>query len=249
MTNSVRFDFSGAAVLVTGGTSGIGHAIAERFSDAGADVIVTGTRASRDDYDVELASFEYRRCELADRRSIEELVGSIDRLDILVNNAGANFPGGRDEWQPDAFADALALNLAGPMRLTMGCEDHLRNSGLAGGASVVNLASMSAYRSVPIVPGYGAAKAGLISLTGDLANRWAAEGIRVNAVAPGVVETPMTAPMLSIPELYDPEIAHTPMGRLGQPDEIAGVVAFLCSAACGFVTGHTVAVDGGYLLR
>ena len=115
---------------------------------------------------------------------------SLDALDILVNNAGANFPGGRDEWEPDTFAAALALNLVGPMRLTTGCRPLLAASTLAGGASVINMVSLAVFRAIPIVPGYGSAKAGLAALTGNLAKQWNPEGIRVNAVAPGVIDTP-----------------------------------------------------------
>ena len=165
-----------------------------------------------------------------------------------MNNAGANFPGGRDEWEPDVFASSLTLNLAGPMRLTTGVRRLLAASTLAGGASVINIASLSAFRSVPIVPGYGSAKAGLVALTGNLARHWVDDGIRVNAVAPGVIDTPMTAPMAHFPELLDAELAHTPMGRLGTPGDVVGAVLFLASSAAGFITGHTLVVDGGYLL-
>jgi NAD(P)-dependent dehydrogenase (short-subunit alcohol dehydrogenase family) len=134
------------------------------------------------------------------------------------------------------------------MRLTMGCRPRLAASTLAGGASVVNMASLAAFRSIPIVPGYGSAKAGLVTLTHNLARHWVADGIRVNAVAPGVIDTPMTAPMVQFPELLNSELAHTPMGRLGTPDEIAGVVAFLASSAASFITGHVLVADGGYLL-
>ena len=246
--NAVTFDFEGTSVLVTGGTSGIGHAIARAFADVGASVTITGTRAEAADYDVDLSGFAYRPLDTADADSVDALVGSLGDLDVLVNNAGANFPGGRDEWEPDAFAAALALNLAGPMRLTTACHERLTRSGLAGGASVVNLASLSAYRSVPIVPGYGSAKAGLVALTGNLARRWVTDGIRVNAVAPGVIDTPMTAPMAAFPELLASEVGHIPMGRLGSTDEVVGAVLFLCSAAAGYITGHTLVVDGGYLL-
>ena len=246
--NDVSFDFTGTAVLVTGGTSGIGHAIASTFADAGARVIVTGRHASVAGYDTDLARFAYHPLEITDATSVDTLVASLDRLDVLVNNAGANLPGGRDEWGPDVFATSVAINLTGPMRLTVGCHDLLAASDLEGGASVISLVSMSAFRAVPIVPGYGSAKAGLVTLTHNLAKQWIGDGIRVNAVAPGVIETPMTAPMLDVPALLEPEMAHTPMGRMGTPAEVAGAVAFLASSAASYVTGHTLAVDGGYLV-
>jgi NAD(P)-dependent dehydrogenase (short-subunit alcohol dehydrogenase family) len=248
MTNRAHFDFSGAAVLVTGGTSGIGHATATAFVAAGATVTVTGTRPRSGDYDADLSRFSYRQLEMTDPDSIDAVVASVETLDVLVNNAGANFPGGRDEWEPDTFAAALTLNLAGPMRLTVGCKERLAASRLDGGASVISMASLSAFRSVPLVPGYGSAKAGLITLTHNLARLWVDDGIRVNAVAPGVIDTPMTAPMAHFPELLGGELAHTPMGRLGRPEEIVGAVEFLASASASFITGHVLVVDGGYLL-
>jgi NAD(P)-dependent dehydrogenase (short-subunit alcohol dehydrogenase family) len=246
--NRVEFDFTDTNVLVTGGTSGIGHAIAATFADAGARVTVTGRRPDPNEYDTALDRFGYHPLEITDPGSVDALVASLDRLDVLVNNAGANLPGGRDEWEPDAFARSVAVNLTGPMRLTVGCRALLAGSELAGGASVVNVVSMSAFRAVPIVPGYGSAKAGLLTLTHNLAKHWAGDGIRVNAVAPGVIETPMTAPMLDVPALLEPEMAHTPMGRMGTPAEVAGAVAFLASSAASYVTGHALAVDGGYLV-
>jgi NAD(P)-dependent dehydrogenase (short-subunit alcohol dehydrogenase family) len=134
------------------------------------------------------------------------------------------------------------------MRLTTGVHSLLRASGMDGGASVINLSSMSAYRSVPMVPGYGASKAGTINLTMNLARRWVDHGIRVNAIAPGLIDTPMTAPMAAFPEMMAAEIAHTPMARMGTPGEVADAALFLASSAARFITGHTLAVDGGYLL-
>jgi NAD(P)-dependent dehydrogenase (short-subunit alcohol dehydrogenase family) len=235
-------------VVVTGGTSGIGHAIATAFATTGAAVSITGTRPTSDDYDTELGRFAYHRVEMTEPTSIDGFVASLRALDILVNNAGANFPGGRDEWEPDTFDRALALNLVGPMRLTTGCRRLLTASTIAGGSSVINMVSLAVYRSIPIVPGYSSAKAGLAALTGNLAKQWNPRGIRVNAVAPGVIDTPMTAPMGAFPELLDAELARIPMGRLGTPDDIVGAVQFLASSAARYVTGHTLVVDGGYLL-
>jgi NAD(P)-dependent dehydrogenase (short-subunit alcohol dehydrogenase family) len=246
--NRVTFDFNDAAVLVTGGTSGIGHAIATTFADGGARVTVTGRRPTAAGYDTDLGRFTYHPLEITDAASVDALVASLTVLDVLVNNAGANLPDGRDEWGPDAFAKSVAINLTGPMRLTVGCHGLLARSALDGGASVINLVSMSAFRAVPIVPGYGSAKAGLVTFTHNLARQWVGDGIRVNAVAPGVIETPMTAPMLDLPALLEPEMAHTPMGRMGTPAEVAAVVAFLATSAASYVTGHTLAVDGGYLV-
>ncbi len=248
MTNRLTFDFAGTLVLVTGGTSGIGHAVATAFATAGAKVTVTGRRSSPGDYDTDLARFAYRQVEMTDPGSVEALAKSLDSLDVLVNNAGANFPGGRDEWEPDTFAAALTLNLAGPMRLTTGCRKLLAGSTMEGGASIINMVSLAAFRAIPIVPGYGSAKSGLATLTRNLAKHWNSDGIRVNAVAPGVIDTPMTAPMASVPEILDAELAHIPMGRLGTTGEVVGAVQFLCSSAASYITGHTLVVDGGYLL-
>jgi NAD(P)-dependent dehydrogenase (short-subunit alcohol dehydrogenase family) len=244
--NSATFDFSGSRVLVTGGTSGIGHAVAVAFRDAGASVEITGRRESAETYDTDLAGLGYHQLEMADADATEELGRSFGSLDVLVNNAGANFPGGRDEWIPDVFEDALTLNLSGAFRLTMASHDALRASTAAGGASVVNMVSMSAFLAVPIVPGYGSAKAGLLELTRNLAAHWVGEGIRVNAVAPGVIETPMTAPMQDIPALVDEQLVHIPMHRFGRVAEVAPAVLFLCTAHASYMTGGVLAVDGGY---
>ena len=116
-----------------------------------------------------------------------------------------------------------------------------------GGASVVNVVSMTAFRSTTIVPGYSAAKAALLALTRNLAVHWVRDGIRVNAVAPGLIDTPMTAPMQGLPELLEAEVSKAAMRRMGTPEEVAAAVLFLCSAASAFTTGAAFAVDGGYL--
>lgn len=244
MTARVSFDFTGTQTLVTGGTSGIGHATASLFRDAGAEVTITGTKPSASDYDIDLSGMAYHQLQITDPESVNALAQSFTRLDVLVNNAGANFPGGLDESRPDGFDASVALNLTGPYRLTMALYKALKASTAAGGASVVNLASMSALRAVPLVPGYGAAKAGIIGVTRNLAVKWASKGIRVNAVAPGTIDTPMTAPMHGVAELVNAELAHIPLQRFGSVGDIAPTIAFLCTEQSSYTTGALFVVDG-----
>jgi NAD(P)-dependent dehydrogenase (short-subunit alcohol dehydrogenase family) len=244
MTARVSFDFTGTTALITGGTSGIGHGIATLFRDTGAQVTITGTKPAADEYDADLSGMTYQQLQITDPDSVDALTRRFGELDVLVNNAGANFPGGLDESKPDGFEASVALNLTGPYRLTVGLRRALKSSAAASGASVVNMASMSALRAVPLVPGYGAAKAGIICVTRNLAVKWAPQGIRVNAVAPGTIDTPMTAPMHSVSELVDAELAHVPLRRFGSVGEIAPTVAFLCTEQSSYTTGAVFVVDG-----
>ena len=246
MTNRVLFDFTGATALVTGGTSGIGHATATLARDYGAAVTITGTKTRPDDYDVDLSGMAYRQLALTDPAGIDALAGSYSALDILINNAGANFPGGLDESTAEGFAASVDVNLLAPFRLTAALHSALKASQAAGGASVVMLGSMAAVRAVPVVPGYGSAKAGVLALTRNLAVRWAGDGIRINAVIPGVVATPMTAPMDLAAHIKQEQLDHIPLGRFGTPAEIAAAILYLCTENASYCTGSALVVDGGY---
>ncbi len=246
----LRFDFAGCRVLVTGGTSGIGFGVASAFADAGADVVVTGRRAAPSDYDGDLSRFDYRQAEMSDAASLDALIGGIDRLDVLVNNAGGNLVA-KNEWNPDTFAEALELLLVSSFRLSVGLKARLAESDIEGGGSIVNCASMSAFRAVPMVPGYGAAKAGVVQATLNMGVAWARDNVRVNAVAPGLIETGMTAVMKAkgMEALEKAELDRVPMARWGAPDDVAPAYLFLASEEARFVTGHTLCVDGGFMAK
>ncbi|MEM7412078.1 MAG: SDR family oxidoreductase [Myxococcota bacterium] len=245
--DAVRFDFAGCRVLVTGGTSGIGYGVASAFADAGAEVLVTGRKAAASDYDRDLSRFEYASAEMTNAASLDALVGGLDRLDVLVNNAGANLVA-KDEWKPETFAEALQMHLVSGFRLAVGAKPLLAKSALEGGGSVVNCASMSAFRAVPLVPGYGAAKAGIVQMTLNLGVAWARENVRVNAVAPGLIDTNMTSVMKAkgMEAIESAELARVPMARWGVPGDVAPTFLFLASPAARFITGQTLNVDGGY---
>ena len=244
--SDVRFDFGDVRVLVTGGSNGLGLGIARAFARAGARVTITGTRAAAGDYDHDLSAFAYRSLDVRDGSAITGVADSLGALDVLVNNAGASFAFQPSEWDPAVFEDSVRVNLLGAFRMAMACKPLLARSAQESGACVLNVASMSSFTAVPLVPGYGAAKAGIVQLTKNLAVAWAGEGIRVNAVAPGLVETNMTRGMKGVAALEQPHLARTPMGRWGTPEDVAPAVLFLASAAARFITGQTLCVDGGY---
>ena len=211
--------------------------------------VAVGLGAAAAEYNRDLSAFTYRCLDVRDGDAVDALAGSLAALDVLVNNAGANFAGirdGRTEWTPEVFEDSVRINLFGAFRLAVACKRLLGESRFDGGASVLNMASMSSFFAVPFVPGYGAAKAGIVQMTKNLAAAWAGDGIRVNAVAPGQIETDMTAPVKSMPELEKALIERAPLRRWGTPEDVAPAFLFLASPAARFVTGHTLCVDGGW---
>jgi NAD(P)-dependent dehydrogenase (short-subunit alcohol dehydrogenase family) len=244
--NAARFDFAGARILVTGGSNGIGLAVAKGFADAGAHVTITGTRGAPADYGHDLSRFAYRRLDVRDAAAVDRLPQDLPGLDVLVNNAGASFARQPSEWDPAVFEESLRINLAAAFRLAVACKPLLVASRLDGGASVLNVASMASFAAVAPVPGYGAAKAGIVQMTQNLAVAWAADRIRVNAVAPGLIATAMTAGMRGVDAAERPFLERTPLRRWGEPADVVPVFLFLASAGARFVTGQTWCVDGGY---
>ena len=248
MNNATSYDYSGAKVLVTGGTSGIGYGIATAFSKAGALVTVTGTRPSPADYgDMDLSAFSYKTLKVQDTEAIKSLAADLDGLDILINNAGASMPGG-DEWTHEGFEESIKVNLLPAYHMSKACFDLLKTSDISGGASIIGIASLTSFFANEFVPGYGAAKAGLVQMAKSLGLSWAEHGIRANNVAAGMTESRMTSFMKDLPEFNDPIIERTPLKRWGKPEDIAAAVLFLCSEQASFITGQTLILDGGYTL-
>ena len=241
MADIVQFDYSGFRVVVTGGTSGIGRATALAFCEAGADVVITGTKSTLSAYEgvggLERASYVELR--LNDEAEISRFASKLDQVDVLVNNAG-------HIMGEASFAEVVQVNLNAVYQLSTALRPHLKASRLPSGASVVNLASMMSFFGSPHLPGYGAAKAGIVQLTKSLGAGWAPDGIRVNAVACGSIRTSMTSAYADDPHWAKVVSDKTPMARWGKPEEIASAIMFLSSPAASFITGHTLVVDGGY---
>lgn len=236
--------FSGKCVLVTGGTSGIGLGTALAFRDLGASVIATGAtdeEASRASSDSAYDGIDFSALDVRESKAIKAAMGQLPQLDIVVNAAGVIRRD--DEHDPEVFAEVVSVNLIGIMRVCTAAKPKLA----ASNGAVVNVASMLTYFGGPRVPGYSASKGGVGQLTKSLAAAWAAEGIRVNAVAPGWIETTFTDSLRQDENRSRPILTRTPMGRWGTPEEVAGGVVFLASPAARFITGTILAIDGGYL--
>lgn len=228
--------------LVTGGTRGIGEGIARALAAAGYHVVACGVNAEECAAMKPYSGVRTAVLDVTNDASVAEVISGLDRLDLLVNCAGIIQRGGA-EFDIAAFEKTIAVNLTGTMRMCVATKERL----MAVGGSIVNTASMLTFQGSPFVPGYAASKGGVGQLTKSLAAAWAADGIRVNAVAPGWIDTPLTRPLVEDAVRAAPILARTPMNRWGTPDDIGGVVVFLASDAARFITGAIIPVDGGYL--
>jgi len=232
-------------VLVSGGTSGIGAAIARAFAAEGAQVLVTGATEADVAAAAQRADMAGVTCTALDVRdavAVASWVAAQGELDVLINCAGVIRRGA--ELEPDVFAEVVDINLNGSMRTCAAARTGLK----ARAGCIVNTASMLSFFGGGLVPGYSASKGGIAQLTKSLAIAYAADGIRVNAIAPGWIATPLTQGLQDDTARSAAILARTPLGRWGTPEDIAGPVLFLASPAARFVTGVVLPVDGGYLI-
>ena len=247
------FSLEGKTAVVIGGTSGIGRTLSLGLADAGADVIASSRR--REQVDETAAEIERRRrqtlrlcSDVRNRASLDELLAAslqrFTKVDILINCAGIikrmptlNMP--EEEW-----ADILDTNLTGTLRACHTFGKHMLERGYG---RIVNIASLNSFVALNEVAAYAASKAGVVSLTRSLAVEWSKKGITVNAIAPGVFRTDLTASLLDNTPRGQELLMRTPMGRFGKTEELVGAAVYLCSDAASFVTGQTLVVDGGFL--
>ena len=243
---SDALDFSGKRVLVVGGSSGIGNGMAQAFRSRGAEVHVWGTRASAEDYADEsgsdLAGLHYTRVDVSDPSQVAK-APDYERLDVLICCQGA-VEYRRAEFERDGWDRVLAVNLSS----IMDCARKYRAALAEAKGTLIAVSSTAAFHATIGNPAYGASKAGAVALVRNLAAAYAAEGIRVNGIAPGFVATKMTRVTTDHPQRLEGALAKIPLHRMGTPEEMAGAALFLASPLSSYVIGQTIVVDGGLTL-
>lgn len=246
-----NFRLDGKKALVTGAARGLGKAIADGLAESGATVYGT----SRDFESARLISERYGTpalpVDITEHHQVaqfaDQLMEQSGGIDLLVNNAGVNIPKPALDLTTEDWDTVFDTNLKGSFFLTTAMARHWIKNGTQG--AIVNVASQAGIVGIEERAAYGTSKAGLIHLTKILALEWASAGLRVNAVAPTFVRTELTASTLSRPDWAAELLSRIPIGRFGEPEDIAGAVAFLLSDAASLITGHTLAIDGGYTIR
>src|SRR6201988_3408825 len=242
-----ELDFSGRQVLVVGGSSGIGNGIAQAFRNKGARVAVCGTRAAESDYRAEegshLGGLDYTRLDVSDAYAIESFNPYFDRLDVLVLAQGAGIYR-RGEFEMNGFRKVLEVNLISLMACATKFHPLLR----ANKGSLIIVSSTAAYHSTMGNPAYNASKTGAVRLTRTLGEAWAENGIRVNGIAPGMVDTKMTRVTTKNQKRLEGALAQIPLKRLGTPEDMAGAALCLPSPCSSYIIGQTIVVDGGLVL-
>ena len=246
-----QFRMDGRVAIVTGGTSGIGLAIAKALADAGAKVVAAGRSKERGEEALEVLrrdglDADFHPCDVGDSNSVSTLVGEVvsshGGLNVMVNSAAINIVKPALDHTP-ADVDAL---LASNVRGAFFCAQEAARAMVdQGGGKIVLLTSMVAERAVPNQAVYVATKGAVVSLTRALALEWAPHGIQVNALGPQLTKTPMTGGLFANPEKMAEVFARTPAGRAGVPEDLTGAALFLCSAASDYLTGQHIVVDGG----
>jgi Tropinone reductase 1 len=248
----MKWTLEGKNALITGATKGIGKAVAKEFLELGTSVFLVGRNketlaevmAGFSAYDGRIDGIAADVSMPAERDAlIAEVVSKWGKLDILVNNVGTNIRKKSHEFLEEEIEFILQTNLKSAFDLSRKLYPFLKN---AGSASIVNVSSVAGLTSLKTGAVYGMTKAAMVQMTKNLACEWAQEGIRVNAVAPWYIETPLAKQVLKDLDYLKSVLDRTPMHRIGKPEEVASAVAFLAMPAASYITGQCLAVDGGF---